>query len=205
MGRDADGRVRRFGLGHNPSIGIAEARRKARKLAEEVRAGADPVRDARTRRKRARTGAHCNTLATLLALYGRQQGASVKSWANQMEPQIKRVFRSHLETPLGGLSIGALQLTVDDHPKPKSASFGVRCLMTVLRWAAASRAAVRRARSAGPEGISPQTAPRSRAVARRTCPRAASTTGRCQPMRRRPEADLADRMPPGRGIGRALA
>ena len=138
MGRDADGRVRRFGLGHNPSIGIAEARRIARKLAEEVRAGADPVRDARNRRKRARTGAHCNTLATLLALYGRQQGASVKSWANQMEPQIKRVFRSHLETPLGGLTVGALQLTVDDHPKPKSASFGVRCLMTVLRWAAAS-------------------------------------------------------------------
>jgi integrase len=138
MGRDADGRVRRFGLGHNPSIGIAEARRKARKLAEEVRAGADPVRDARTRRKRARTQAHCNTLATLLALYGRQQGARVKSWANQMEPQIKRVFRPHLETPLGDLTVGALQLTVDDHPKPKSASFGVRCLMTVLRWAAAA-------------------------------------------------------------------
>ena len=97
MGRDADGHVRRFGLGHNPPIGIAVARRIARKLAEEVRAGADPVRDARTRRKRARTGAHCNTLATLLALYGRQQGASVKSWANQMEPQIKRVFRLHLE------------------------------------------------------------------------------------------------------------
>ena len=34
--------------------------------------------------------------------------------------------------------MGALQLTVDDHPKPKSASFGVRCLMTVLRWAAAA-------------------------------------------------------------------
>ena len=138
MGRDADGRVRRFGLGQNPTIGIAVARRIARKLAEEVRAGADPVRDARNRRKRARTGAHCNTLATLLALYGRQQGASVKSWANQMEPQIKRVFRLHLETPLGGLTVGALQLTVDDHPKPKSASFGVRCLITVLRWASAS-------------------------------------------------------------------
>jgi integrase len=138
MGRDADGRVRRFGLGHVPTISIAEARRKARKLAEEVRGGADPVRDARTRRKGAKNRAHCNTLSTLLALYGRQQGANIKSWADQMEPQIKRVFHSHLETTLDDLTVGALQLTVDDYPKPKSASFGVRCLMTVLRWAAAA-------------------------------------------------------------------
>ena len=66
MGRDADGRVRRFGLGHIPTISIAEARRKARKLAEEVRGGADPVRDARIRRKGAKSRAHCNTLSTLL-------------------------------------------------------------------------------------------------------------------------------------------
>ena len=48
------------------------------------------------------------------------------------------MFRSHLETPRGDLTFGALQLTVDDHPKPKSASFGVRGLMTMLRWAAAA-------------------------------------------------------------------
>jgi integrase len=137
MGRDADGRVRRFGLGHHPMIGIAEARRKARKVAEEVRAGADPVRDARGRRAGAKARA-CNTLATLVALYGRQHGASVKSWSTQMAPQIRRVFRSHLDTPLDDLTVGALQLTVDDHPKPKSASFGVRCLLTMLRWAAAA-------------------------------------------------------------------
>jgi integrase len=138
MGRDADGRVRRFGLGHNPAVGIAEARRKARKLAEEVRDGADPVRDARARRKGVKAQPQGETLATLLTLYGRQQGANVKSWAAQMDPQIRRVFRAHLETPLRGLTLGALQLTVDDHPRPKSASFGVRCLMTVLRWAAVS-------------------------------------------------------------------
>ena len=125
-------------MGHIPTVSIAEARRKARKLAEEVRGGADPVRDARTRRKGAKSRAHCNTLSTLLALYGRQQGANIKSWADQMEPQIKRVFRSHLETTQDDLTVGALQLTVDDYPKPKSASFGVRCLMTVLRWAAAA-------------------------------------------------------------------
>jgi integrase len=54
-----------------------------------------------------------------------------------MEPQIRRVFRVHLDTPLASLTVGALQMTVDDHPKPKSASFGLRCLLTVLRWATA--------------------------------------------------------------------
>jgi integrase len=138
MGRDADGRVRRFSLGHTPGIGIAEARRKARKLAEQVHQGADPVRESRARRKDIDARKRGDTLATLLNLYGRQQGSRIKSWATQMEPQIKRVFRSHLDTPLGQLLLGALQITVDDHPKPKSASFGVRCLMTVLRWAAAA-------------------------------------------------------------------
>jgi integrase len=138
MGRDADGRVRRFGLGNYPTLGIAEARRKARKLAEQVRAGADPVRDARARRNSAQAQHPGDTLSTLLALYGRQQAADVKSWASQMEPQIKRVFRSHLDTPLRELTLGALQMTVDGHAKPKSASFGVRCLMTVLRWGAAA-------------------------------------------------------------------
>ncbi len=95
MGRDADGRVRRFGLGHYPTIGIAEARRKARSLAEQVRTGADPIRDARARRTDAQAQHRGDTLRTLLALYGRQQAAGVKSWASQMEPQIRRVFRSH--------------------------------------------------------------------------------------------------------------
>jgi integrase len=138
MGRDADGRVRRFGLGHYPTIGIAEGRRKARKLAEQVRSGADPVRDARVRRNGAKEQHRGNTLSTLLTLYGRQRAPGVKSWASQMEPQIRRVFRSHLDTPLRELTLGALQMTVDGHAKPKSASFGVRCLMTVLRWGAAA-------------------------------------------------------------------
>jgi integrase len=53
-----------------------------------------------------------------------------------MQPQIKRVFRAHLGTPLANL-VGTLQMTVDNYPKPKSAWFGVRCLLSVLRWASA--------------------------------------------------------------------
>jgi integrase len=136
LGRDAQGRVRRFALGHWPLVGLAEARRRARTMADEVRRGADPVRDARA--SRARKGAPAgHTLSGLLDLYGRQVGKDVKSWAPQMEPQIRRVFRKHLETSLANLSVGALQMTVDGHEKPKSAYYGLRCLLPVLRWAAA--------------------------------------------------------------------
>jgi integrase len=145
LGHDAHGRVRRFGLGRYPHIGLAEARRRARAMADEVRRGADPVAAARARRAslNAPTG---HTLAQLLDLYGRQVGNDVKSWSTQMDPQVRRVFGTHLDTPLASLSVGALQMTIDRHPKPKSAAFARSCLMPMLRWAAApGRAYVDRA------------------------------------------------------------
>jgi integrase len=135
--RDAQGRVRTFPLGHYPHIGLAEARRLSRQMAYEVRfKGADPVAQARARRASA-AAPKGHTLTTLFDLYGAQVGHTIKSWAAQMRPQIARVFRSHLDTPLAALSVGQLQLTVDGYPKPISAGFGARCLLTVLRWATA--------------------------------------------------------------------
>jgi integrase len=135
-GRDGAGRVRTFGLGHFPQVGLSEARRLARQMGHRVRyEGADPVAAARARRTSAKT-LPGNTLAGLLDLYGRGERAA--SWASQMRPQIERVFRQHLDTPLFRLTLGELQFIADNHPKPKSASFGVRCLLTVLRWAAAA-------------------------------------------------------------------
>src|SRR5215472_5533771 len=145
-GRDATGRVRTFQLGHYPHIGLAESRRLSRQMGHNVRyQGADPVAAARARRAAAKALPR-HTLAALLDLYGKQVGHAVKSWAPQMDPQIRRVFRPHLDTPLTTLGVGELQLTADAYAKPKSASFGVRCLLTVLRWAAApGRAYVDRA------------------------------------------------------------
>jgi integrase len=140
VGRDADGRVRRFALGRHPHIGLAEARRLARKMSYEAPRGVDPIAAARARRAKAQAPAR--TLDGLLRDFCRQK-EDKKSWATQMAPQIRRVFREHLETPAAALTVGDLQRTVDGHPKPKSASFGVRCLITVLRWATqASRAYV---------------------------------------------------------------
>jgi integrase len=133
VGRDSQGRVRRFPLGRYPHVGLAEARRKAREMGHDAPRGADPIRDARASRARMPVG---HTLADLLDRYG-HQGNVAKSWSTQMAPQIKRVFKAHLDTALAALRVGDLQLTVDRHDKPKSASFGARCLLTVLRWAVA--------------------------------------------------------------------
>jgi integrase len=136
LGRDRGGRVRRFLLGRWPHVGLAEARRRARRMTDDVQRGIDPVVERRARRAAAKAPVG-HTLSGLLELYRRQVGKDVKSWAPQMEPQIRRVFRAHLETPLGNLAVGALQMTIDDHPKPKSATFGLNCLRSVLRWATA--------------------------------------------------------------------
>jgi integrase len=105
-------------------------------MADEVRRGADPVAEARARRASV-IGSNGHTLAQLLDLYGRQVGSRTKSWRTQMDPHIRRVFNAHLGAPLESLSAGALQMTVDEHVRPKSATFGLRCLLPVLRWAAA--------------------------------------------------------------------
>jgi integrase len=136
LGRDSQARVRRFTLGHWPHIGLAEARRLARAMSHEAPRGMDLVREARARCAAVKIPKG-HTLAGLLDLYGRQVGEDIESWAPQMQPQIKRVFRPHLDTPLANLTIGVLQMAVDNYPKPKSASYGVRCLLPVLRWASA--------------------------------------------------------------------
>jgi hypothetical protein len=131
-------RVRRFPLGHYPALGVAEARKAAEEMRHAVRfQHRDPVREARERRARDRAGPGL-TLDGLLRLYGEQAGKNVKSWPTQMEPAIRRTFKPQLATPLAELTVQALQRTVDNYPSAKSASFGVRCLATVLRWASAS-------------------------------------------------------------------
>jgi integrase len=135
-GRDSNGRPRRFTLGHYPAIGLAEARKLTRTMAENVRRGGDPVRSVREQRAKARAPAG-QTLNDLLDLYQRQVGHGIKSWSAQMEPQVRRVFRNHLNSPLTTLSVGALQLTVDSYPARRSAAFAVACLRPLLRWAVA--------------------------------------------------------------------
>jgi integrase len=69
--RDPHGRMRRFPLGSFPTMGLAEAREKARALRVRVREGADPVAERRRVRAAGRDAREgVGTLKHLLDLYG---------------------------------------------------------------------------------------------------------------------------------------
>jgi integrase len=135
--RDQQGRMRRFGLGHYPGVGLSLARDRARKLRVEVREnGRDPVAEARSRRAAAMDAkAGIGTLRALLAAYGSQEGRERKSWGEACR-RIEHVFSAHLDRPAITLKRADLQLTADAHPARQSASAAVRYLRPVLKWGA---------------------------------------------------------------------
>jgi integrase len=135
--RDAAGRPRRFLLGAHPEIGLAQARRAASALREQVRQGADPIAAGRQRRAEGRSNrAPLDTLRTLVDLYGLQAGGKLRSWG-EYQRRIWSVYADHLDTPLTDLQLGALQIQADRWPAPQSAAAAVRYLRSVLRWASA--------------------------------------------------------------------
>ncbi len=85
--RDTHGRMRRFPLGSHPAVGISGARDAARASWGKVRAGADPVEDARHKRavaKAAKEG--IGTLSALLGLYEKKQGKHPQELAGLPPP-----------------------------------------------------------------------------------------------------------------------
>ncbi len=135
-GRDADGRARRFQIGRYPEVGIADAREAARSLRQRVRhEGADPVREARQRRKVAQDAASgVGTLGALVSSYEKQHGARLKRWA-ECDRRIRSVFGSLMDRPLVALRRGELQIAADEWPAAGSASAAVRYLKPILKWA----------------------------------------------------------------------
>ena len=135
-GRDADGRARRFQIGRYPEVGIADAREAARSLRQRVRhEGADPVHEARQRRKVAQDAASgVGTLGALVSSYEKQHGARLKRWA-ECDRRIRSVFGSLMDRPLVALRRGELQIAADEWPAAGSASAAVRYLKPILKWA----------------------------------------------------------------------
>ena len=133
--RDRAGRMRRFGLGAYPAIGISAARDAARTMREAVRQGADPIADARRERdlqKAAQAGV--GTLEELLELYGASPAAP-RTWPTSNR-SVKTVFRRLLARPVTALTVIDMQLTADGHSSAQTAAFAVRCIRPALRWAA---------------------------------------------------------------------
>ena len=71
--------------------------------------GADPIRDARA--ARARDDGRRSVIRSPICwrFYGRQANVAEKLGTTDVEPQIRRVFRAYLDTPLAALTVGGLQ------------------------------------------------------------------------------------------------
>lgn len=135
--RDAKGKPRRFQLGEYPALGIADAREKAKDLRNDVKDGVDPIQDARKRKAEAEAEAGKEGIATLndlLELYGRKDGASLKSWA-ECDRRIRSVFGKLITRPLVHLTIGDLQMAADNWESGQSAAAAVRFIRPILKWA----------------------------------------------------------------------
>lgn len=135
--RDAAGASRRYTLGDHPAMGISEARDAARLMRSKVKAGGDPIIDAKRGRAEAREGrAGVGTLSALIDHYGRQKGAALKSWP-EYRRLIATVFAPLMARPLPKITVADIQMMADAYSAPQSASGAVRCLRPILKWAAA--------------------------------------------------------------------
>lgn len=135
--RDADGRMRRFGLGRWPEMSITEAREAARRMRVRVKdGGEDPIAEKRQRRAMGRDAADgVGTLKSLVDLYGKKVGTVNKSWLDGYR-RINSVFVDQLGRPLGAITKVDLQLAADSYPAVSSASAAVRYLRPILKWGA---------------------------------------------------------------------
>lgn len=135
--RDPNGDARRFLLGEFPAMGLRDAREAARKTREDVRQGADPIAQARARRRSAADAkAGINTLASLIDLYAERVGTELKSWA-ECDRRIRHVFAPFVDKALASLTAADLQMHADAYTAKQSAAAAVRYLRPILKWAAA--------------------------------------------------------------------
>jgi integrase len=132
--------ARRFPVGPWPALGVSAARDRARILYGQVKSGLDPIAERQASRRRAREQAEAakngdGTFAALLDLYGQKRGAALKSWGRSVI-SVRRVFAPFLSRPVASLTSAGLQMQAEGYRAAPSASFAVRTLRPVLKWAA---------------------------------------------------------------------
>jgi integrase len=133
--RDSAGRARRFTLGQYPAVGLSDARELARTRRQEVKAGADPVAEAKAKRRQASDAKDgIGTLSAVLNAYARLEGHRRRSWT-EMRRRIESVFSALLDQPAAELSGPMIQTIADAHPSRSSASAAVRYIRPILTWA----------------------------------------------------------------------
>jgi integrase len=132
--RDPEGVMRRFPVGEN--LGLAAARTKALKLRQDIKNGADPVRDGRKSRQRAKDAlAGIGTFDSVIQDYFVSgDGRDLATRSRQLK-LIRFVFANHLRSSASDVRPMELQLTVDAHHSASSAGRAVAYVKPICRWA----------------------------------------------------------------------
>jgi integrase len=126
--------MRRFPVGEN--LGLAEARTKALKLRQDIKGGADPIRDGRRDRQRAKDAlAGIGTLESVIQDYFTNGAGRDLATKGRQLKLIKFVFAKQLPTSASDLRPMDLQLTADAHHSASSASRAVAYVKPICRWA----------------------------------------------------------------------
>lgn len=134
---DPSGRLRRFGLGHLPTMTPAAARKAARSLRARVETGYDPIAEKRVKRMRgAELRSGIGTLGALLDQFERA-GNPPKTWfTGSGRKRVERVFRELMLQPVRDMKASDVLRVADTYAgSPSHAQNAIRALRPVLSWA----------------------------------------------------------------------
>jgi len=126
---------RRIAIGKN--LKLAEARRKAEQMRQQIAEGSDP-----TAERKALDARHLNaakgfgTLGTVIKSYYENGPGKDLLRGLEAREMVERVLREHLERPALDVSSAQLQLTIDAYRSKSSARHCVIYFRPLARWAA---------------------------------------------------------------------
>ena len=126
---------RRIAIGKN--LKLAEARRRAEQMRQEIANGLDPTETRKTlteRRKAAAKG--FGTLRSVIKSYYETGPGKELLRGLEAREMVERVLKDHLERPALDMTTAQLQLTIDAYPSKSSARHCVIYFRPLARWAA---------------------------------------------------------------------
>jgi integrase len=130
----ANGVMRRFDVGKE--LGLADARKKAKALRQQISDGGDPTAEKREQRSKAVSAKlGIGTFEAVIDAYFTDgNGAGLKSKAEQTK-RIKQVFAACLKRPAMDVASADLQRAVDAYAAKVSASRAVGYVKPLVKWA----------------------------------------------------------------------
>ncbi len=131
--RGPNGTRKRFTVG--AGLTLAQARRKAEDVRQQIRSGVDPTAARKALRVRARLAVDgIGTLGSVVAHYYAQGAGALLTSRMEQERGLKHVFAKQLLMPAMEVTVAVLQLAADAHPSGVSAARAVAYIKPIMRW-----------------------------------------------------------------------